>query len=83
MLLVVRFAVNFLNGFTANDDIALHFNPRKTTGEVVLNSRYGGAWHSEEKVALPVVFWSNRPFQVKMETKRNKFKVRTKMFSPQ
>nr|XP_022330659.1 uncharacterized protein LOC111128968 [Crassostrea virginica] len=69
------FAVNFLNGFTENDDIALHFNPRKTTGEVVLNSRYGGAWQSEEKVALPGVFWSNRPFQVKVETKRNKFKI--------
>ncbi|XP_062597630.1 galectin-4-like [Saccostrea cucullata] len=69
------FAINFLNGFSADGDIALHFNPRRNTGDVVLNSRFGGAWQIEEKVPLPLVFWSNRPFQIKIETKKRKFTI--------
>jgi hypothetical protein len=66
-----------MNGFAMSDDISFHFNPRRQSREVVMNSRFGGAWQVEEKLSLPPVFWTNRPFEVKIETKRNKFVVHT------
>lgn len=58
-----------------DDDIAFHLNPRVQTREMVLNSRIGGAWQEEEKVTLPAAFTYGKPFQLKVETKKNKFKV--------
>lgn len=59
-----------------DDDIAFHLNPRVQTREMVLNSRIGGAWQEEEKVTLPAAFTYGKPFQIKVETKKKKFKVR-------
>lgn len=69
------FAVNFLNGQSVDGDIALHLNPRVQTREMVLNSRIGGTWQEEEKVTLPGEFSYGKPFQIKVETKKKKFKI--------
>ena len=45
-----RFAINLQCGQDAeSDDIAFHFNPRFSEGEVVRNSREGGEWGEEER----------------------------------
>lgn len=68
--------MNFLNGQSVDGDIALHLNPRVQTREMVLNSRIGGTWQEEEKVTLPGEFSYGKPFQIKVEAKKKKFKVR-------
>ncbi|XP_061166319.1 uncharacterized protein LOC133175224 [Saccostrea echinata] len=67
-----RFDINFVN---ENGDIAFHFNPRRNEDEVVMNNCEDGAWQSEERTGLHPVFKTERPFEVKVETKKKKFKV--------
>ncbi|XP_033734568.1 galectin-4-like [Pecten maximus] len=69
-----RFAVNFLEGREADSDIAFHFNPRVDDGEIVMNSKLG-EWGSEERIPLPPVFGTNDVFELKIVTKKRKFKV--------
>ncbi|KAK6997789.1 galactokinase [Biomphalaria glabrata] len=70
-----RFAVNLLYGTSLDDDIALHFNPRRDQGEVVLNSREGGAWEEEERHSLPHPMVEMLPFEVEIVNKSKKFKI--------
>nr|QEF51146.1 galactose-binding lectin [Mimachlamys nobilis] len=70
-----RFVVNFFEGSDPDSDIAFHFNPRVSEGEVVMNTRAGGGWGSEERVPLPSVFGTNDVFEMKIITKKKKFKV--------
>ncbi|XP_059163775.1 uncharacterized protein LOC131946818 [Physella acuta] len=70
-----RFAINLLYGTSLDDDIALHFNPRRDQGEVVLNSREGGSWEEEERHALPYPMVEMLPFQVEIVNKSKKFKI--------
>jgi len=70
-----RFAINLLYGTSMDDDIALHFNPRRDDGEVVLNSRENGDWQDEERHDLPYPFLQFLPFQVEIVVKSNKFKI--------
>ncbi|XP_052058661.1 uncharacterized protein LOC127698939 isoform X1 [Mytilus californianus] len=69
------FSVNFMNGYTADSDIALHFNPRIGEGQVIMNCCTGGDWGEEEKADIPSVIAEGKPFEIKIVTKRNKFKV--------
>lgn len=70
-----RFSVNLNYGTSVNDDIALHFNPRRDQGEVVLNNRQNGGWGAEERHKLPNPFTELLPFEVEFVNKSNKFKV--------
>ncbi|XP_060077888.1 galectin-4-like [Ylistrum balloti] len=70
-----RFAINFLEGSDVDSDIAFHFNPRVDQGEIVMNTRSGGQWGTEEKIPLPKVLGTNDVFDLKIITKKRKFKV--------
>lgn len=70
-----RFSLNLLYGTTLDDDIALHFNPRRDQGEVVLNSREGGNWDEEERHSLPHPMVELLPFEVEIVNKSKKFKI--------
>lgn len=63
-----------MNGTAPDDDIAYHFNARRNEGQVVMNSRLGG-WQGEERKDLHPVFQTENPFEVRIVTKRKKFKV--------
>ena len=67
-----------MEGYDDDSDIALHFNPRRGQGEVVLNNRIGGGWQEEERHELPKAFMDFIPFEIKIIVKRNKFKVFSK-----
>lgn len=56
-------------------DIALHLNPRAQTRDIFLNSKKAGKWQTEEKVDLPDALSSGKPFRIRVETKKKKFKV--------
>lgn len=64
-----------MNGSSADDEIAFHINPRRGEGEMVFNCNMGGGWGEEERVDIPSPFMNNEPFEIKVVTKRNKFKV--------
>ena len=70
-----RFQVNLINGDSLDDDVALVINPRRDEGEVVLNNCVDGEWQDEEREELPTAFQDMLPFEVKVVTKKNKFKV--------
>ncbi|KAK3092599.1 hypothetical protein FSP39_004842 [Pinctada imbricata] len=70
-----RFAINFMNGDSPDDDIAFHWNPRMDEGCVVMNCKMGGDWENEEREDMPPCFGDGRPFEIKIVTKRNKFKI--------
>ncbi|XP_067682103.1 galectin-9-like isoform X1 [Haliotis asinina] len=70
-----RFAINLMNGDSLDDDVGLHFNPRRGEGEVVLNNRVDGEWLEEEREAIPYAFQELLPFEVKIVVKKNKFKI--------
>ncbi|KAK7487135.1 hypothetical protein BaRGS_00021630 [Batillaria attramentaria] len=70
-----KFAVNLIKGTCCDDDIALHFNPRRDEGEVVFNSKQDGEWETEERHALPRAMQDLVPFEVEILAKKNKFKV--------
>ncbi len=65
-----------MNGDSLDDDVGLHFNPRRNQEEVVLNNRVDGSWLEEEIEPIPRVFQELLPFEVKIVVKKNKFKVR-------
>merc|ERR1712136_270695 len=48
-----RFKINLQFG-TSGSDVALHFNPRYDSDTVVLNSKVGNSWGTEEKHPIPV-----------------------------
>ena len=58
-----------------NGDIGLHFNPRREQGQIVLNTRNGGRWDTEERHRLPLDFEMLKPFKVEIVVKSKKFKV--------
>ena len=64
-----------MNGYTEDSDIALHFNPRINEGEVVMNCCNGGDWGEEERAEIPSIIAERKPFEIKIVTKRNKFKA--------
>ncbi|OWF37600.1 galectin-4-like [Mizuhopecten yessoensis] len=70
-----RFAVNFFEGSDTDSDIAFHLNPRVDQDEVVMNTRTGGGWGTEERIPLPSVFGTNDVFELKIISKKKKFKV--------
>lgn len=70
-----RFSVNLMNGYDDDSDIAFHFSPRRDEGQVVLNNRIDGSWQEEERHELPKAFEDQMPFEIKIISKRNKFKV--------
>lgn len=70
-----RFAINLIYGTTMDDDVGLHFNPRRDDGETVLNSKDGGDWQEEERHGLPSPFSDMVPFQVEIAVKSKKFKI--------
>jgi len=55
-----RFDINLVVGHNPtfdhvkHADVALHFNPRFDEGDVVLNSRAGGRWLTEQRENLPI-----------------------------
>lgn len=55
-----RFDINLVVGHNPTHDhvrhadVALHFNPRFDEGDVVLNSRTGGRWLTEQREHLPI-----------------------------
>ncbi|XP_035826037.1 uncharacterized protein LOC101856665 isoform X2 [Aplysia californica] len=70
-----RFAINLMYGTSMDDDVGLHFNPRRDQGEVILNSKDDGDWQEEERHDLPHPFVEMLPFQVEIVVKKNKFKI--------
>ncbi|XP_076463547.1 galectin-9-like [Babylonia areolata] len=70
-----RFAINLIKGTSLDDDISLHFNPRRDQDEVVLNSKEGGDWEEEEKHPLPPAMTKMVPFEVEILAKSDKFKI--------
>lgn len=75
-----RFSINFMNGTDADSDIAMHFNPRISEGQVVMNTCNGGDWGEEERADIPSVIAERKPFEIKIVTKRNKFKVNIMLY---
>ncbi|KAJ8308698.1 hypothetical protein KUTeg_013572 [Tegillarca granosa] len=72
---VLLFSINLMNGTDIGSDIAFHLNPRVGEGQVVMNCCMDGGWGEEEREDLPSVLTDRIPFEVKIVTKRNKFKV--------
>lgn len=70
-----RFQVNLIKGNSLDDDIALHFNPRRDQEVVVVNSREGGDWEEEERHPLPPAMTKMVPFEVQILAKQDKFKI--------
>ncbi|KAL8603608.1 hypothetical protein ACOMHN_005550 [Nucella lapillus] len=70
-----RFSVNLIKGGSLDDDIALHFNPRRDQDSVVINSREGGDWETEEVHPLPPAMTKMVPFEVEILAKSDKFKI--------
>lgn len=64
-----------MNGTDIGSDIAFHINPRVGEGQVVMNCCMDGGWGEEEREDIPSPFTDRVPFEVKIVTKRNKFKV--------
>ncbi len=48
-----RFELNLSQGYSDNDDIAFHFNPRFDTRIIVKNHRQNGQWGQEENQPFP------------------------------
>lgn len=71
----LRFSINFMNGYSVEDDIAFHLNPRVGEGQVVMNCCMGGDWGEEEREDIPSPLANREPFEVKVIVKRKKFKV--------
>ncbi|XP_064603678.1 uncharacterized protein LOC135469083 [Liolophura sinensis] len=69
------FSVNLHHENDADSDIALHYNPRRSQQQVVLNTRYGGDWGEEQVEDLPWVFRENLPFELRIISKPKKFKI--------
>lgn len=69
------FAVNLIKGTCCDDDIAMHFNPRRNEGEVVINSKEGGGWEDEERHSIPGCMTDMVPFELQIIAKSDKFKV--------
>ncbi|XP_041352679.1 32 kDa beta-galactoside-binding lectin-like isoform X2 [Gigantopelta aegis] len=70
-----RFQVNLINGDSLEDDVAFVINPRRDQGEVVMNNRVDGEWQAEEREELPGAFQEMLPFELKIVTKKSKFKI--------
>jgi hypothetical protein len=70
-----RFAINFINGCAANDDVAFHFNPRRNEGQVVMNNRVRGVWQCEERTDIHPAFLTENSFEVRIMVEGKKFKV--------
>jgi len=70
-----RFSINLIYGTSMDDDVGLHFNPRRDDGCVVLNSKTDGDWEEEERHDLPMPFEQMIPFQVEIVVKSKKFKI--------
>ncbi|MEQ2226917.1 hypothetical protein ILYODFUR_032301 [Ilyodon furcidens] len=77
---ITRFLINLLCGESESSDIALHLNPRfDGWDKVVLNTRQGGSWGSEEKIhSMPfskgkafelVIMITSKGFQIKVNGK--------------
>ncbi|XP_047247347.1 galectin-4-like [Girardinichthys multiradiatus] len=77
---ITRFLINLLCGESESSDIALHLNPRfDGCDKVVLNTRQGGSWGSEEKIhSMPfskgkafelVIMITSKGFQIKVNGK--------------
>lgn len=64
-----------MNGYSVEDDIAFHLNPRVGEGQVVMNCCMGGDWGEEEREDIPSPLANREPFEVKVVVKRKKFKV--------
>jgi len=69
-----RFSVNLRYGTQINDDIALHFNPRRDQNCLVMNSRTNGSWDTEERHKLSLAFSQLMPFTCSIVIKSKKFK---------
>ncbi|XP_072871841.1 galectin-7 [Chlorocebus sabaeus] len=69
-----RFHVNLLCGEEQGSDIALHFNPRLDTSEVVFNSEEQGSWGLEERGPC-VPFHRGQPFEVLIIASDDGFKA--------
>lgn len=69
------FSINFMNGYSVEDDIAFHLNPRVGEGQVVMNCCMAGDWGEEEREDIPSPLANREPFEVKVVVKRKKFKV--------
>lgn len=64
-----------MNGIDADSDIAMHFNPRISEGQVIMNACSGGDWGEEERADIPSIIAERKPFEIKIVTKSKKFKV--------
>lgn len=64
-----------MNGYSVEDDIAFHLNPRVGEGQVVMNCCMGGGWGEEEREDIPSPIANREPFEVKVVVKKKKFKV--------
>ncbi|BFZ07984.1 hypothetical protein BsWGS_11022 [Bradybaena similaris] len=69
------FAINLINGTCLGNDIALHFNPRRSEDTVVLNNQISGSWQHEERHPLPCPLKDKIPFEVEIVNKCKKFKI--------
>lgn len=75
LICCLRFSINFMNGYSVEDDIAFHLNPRVGEGQVVMNCCMGGGWGEEEREDIPSPIANREPFEVKVVVKKKKFKV--------
>jgi hypothetical protein len=66
-----RFEVNF----KAGNDYPLHFNPRFDQGAVVLNSKEGGSWGSEERHDLNINKGENFQLIITVHEDRYSFSI--------
>lgn len=70
-----RFFINFMNGYSVEDDIVFYLNFRVGEGQVVMNCCMGGDWGEEEREDILFFLVNRELFEVKVVVKRKKFKV--------
>lgn len=71
-----RFAINLQQDEDPQGgDIAFHFNPRPSQGEVIRNSCTGGDWQDEEKEQPHFPFDDGRSFILRIEVTASEFRT--------
>jgi predicted DNA-binding WGR domain protein len=65
----------FSFNLTVRDDIAYHFNPRTSQGQIVQNTRVAQQWGEEERIPLPPVIMSGEEFELAIAIQAAEFAV--------
>ena len=64
-----------MNGYQFDSDMAFHFDARRQSGQVVLNTRFGGVLQADGERRIPKEFEDTVPFEIKFIIKKYTIEV--------